>query len=847
MTATSDAVADPCYNYVSLDQPWRANNESGNMISDINFSGWYRMLYHGMNIRLADSCVPTSRCGGYSTLWLNGPHPQIQDGVVTRQVCVNIGNGCCSHGSTYIQLKACPGNYYVYELVSVYGVYSTYCTDVNTTTPTDAPAMTPTGSGLNITSSKITPTAAFTGSLSNSTTTITTTTTTPTATSDAVADPCYNYVSLDQPWRANNESGNMISDINFSGWYRMLYHGMNIRLADSCVPTSRCGGYSTLWLNGPHPQIQDGVVTRQVCVNVGNGCCSHVYMASTAPTVQMSTPQLPLMHQHLPLITPTGSGLNITSSKITPTAAFTGSLSNSTTTITTTTTTPTATSDAVADPCYNYVSLDQPWRANNESGNMISDINFSGWYRMLYHGMNIRLADSCVPTSRCGGYSTLWLNGPHPQIQDGVVTRQVCVNVGNGCCSHGSTYIQVKACPGNYYVYELVSVYGVYSTYCTDVNTTTPTDAPAITPTGSGLNITSSKMTPTAAFTGSLSKSTTTITTTTTTPTARVDPCKELNCTVDEWCGEMDGVHGCFCNESRTRTDQESFDSREQCESSSGTMSLSRCQLFEAGFSADVLHLSDPNCTGTLRNGRLVFHFDNDDHICGTNLMANGTHFIYTNTIQGGADSAGGPIHRKKYLELNFSCIYQISQTLTMDTELHPLQSIIHKTLPDGQGMYQVRMIPYQDAGLSRPYNGNVSVVVDQRIYVGVFVQGVDSRQIATVIDSCWATPVNDPRHAVRWDLIVNRCPNPADKTVKVLQNGVSTTGRFSFKMFAFNGDDQKVFLHCSIHLCLLRGNNCAATCSPGYPRRAVRSVDINDRASISVGPFIWTTKSTDE
>ncbi|XP_072530589.1 pancreatic secretory granule membrane major glycoprotein GP2-like [Salminus brasiliensis] len=412
------------------------------------------------------------------------------------------------------------------------------------------------------------------------------------------------------------------------------------------------------------------------------------------------------------------------------------------------------------------------------------------------------MPDSCVREYRCGTHAPLWLNGSHPRLKDGVVTRQVCGSWNGDCCYFKSFPIQVKACPGNYYVYEFVSPAICTSAYCAEIPQTTVATAPT---------------------------------------TATVDLCAKLNCTADEWCGEMDGIYGCFCNETRPRPRTESYDSREQCESSSGTMSLSRCQLFEAGFSADVLHLSDPNCTGTLQNGRLVFHFNNDDHICGTNLTANGTHFIYTNTIQGGADSAGGPIHRKKYLELNFSCIYQISQTLTMDTELNPLESIVRKNLPDGQGMYQVRMIPYQDAGLSRPYNGNVSIVVDQRIYVGVFVQGVDSRQIATVIDSCWATPVNDHRHAVRWDLIVNRCPNPADKTVKVLQNGASTTGLFSFKMFAFNGRHQKVFLHCSVHLCLLQRNNCAARCFPGY-QRVRRSVDIHDMASISVGPFIWTS-----
>lgn len=34
---------------------------------------------------------------------------------------------------------------------------------------------------------------------------------------------------------------------------------------------------------------------------------------------------------------------------------------------------------------------------------------------------------------------------------------------------------------------------------------------------------------------------------------ARVDPCEDLNCTEDEWCGKKDGIYGCFCNENHPR------------------------------------------------------------------------------------------------------------------------------------------------------------------------------------------------------------------------------------------------------------------------------------------------------
>ncbi len=81
--------------------------------------------------------------------------------------------------------------------------------------------------------------------------------------------------------------------------------------------------------------------------------------------------------------------------------------------------------------------------------------------------------------------------------------------------------------------------------------------------------------------------------------------------------------------------------------------------------------------------------------------------------------------------------------------------SIVHKTLPAGEGRYQVRMIPYEDDEFTRPFTGRVDAELDQKINVEVRVEGVDSRQFASVLDTCWATPVNDPDYSLRWDLIV--------------------------------------------------------------------------------------------
>ncbi|XP_065116748.1 pancreatic secretory granule membrane major glycoprotein GP2-like [Paramisgurnus dabryanus] len=84
-------------------------------------------------------------------------------------------------------------------------------------------------------------------------------------------------------------------------------------------------------------------------------------------------------------------------------------------------------------------------------------------------------------------------------------------------------------------------------------------------------------------------------------------------------------------------------------------------------------------------------------------------------------------------------------------------------------------------------------------------------------------------------------CPNPHDNTVKLLQNGVSTSIRFSFRMFVFSSDSTKVYLHCAVHLCILANNYCSAHCGSGYHQRVGRSLDFHDSSSISMGPFVWS------
>uniref|UniRef100_A0A3P9IAE2 ZP domain-containing protein n=1 Tax=Oryzias latipes TaxID=8090 RepID=A0A3P9IAE2_ORYLA len=231
-----------------------------------------------------------------------------------------------------------------------------------------------------------------------------------------------------------------------------------------------------------------------------------------------------------------------------------------------------------------------------------------------------------------------------------------------------------------------------------------------------------------------------------------------------------------------------------------------------------------------VNNGRLVFHFDNNNHLCGTVLRSNGTHFIYENDIQSETAPPGTLISRQKILKLCFSCAYPLSQAQSMNVGINPVE----------------RMTSYMDPDFHFPFTSETDIEVDEKLYVEVQTEGVDQHQLATILDSCWATPVNtedylflisnlhSPKSYISFSS--NRCPNPEDGTVELIQSGISTVARFSFRMFTFT-NFTSIFIHCNVHLCLLNGSDCTPQCYQNH-RRFKRDLSHYDSQPISFGPF---------
>ncbi|XP_053255635.1 alpha-tectorin-like [Podarcis raffonei] len=153
------------------------------------------------------------------------------------------------------------------------------------------------------------------------------------------------------------------------------------------------------------------------------------------------------------------------------------------------------------------------------------------------------------------------------------------------------------------------------------------------------------------------------------------DPCLDLACGDNEWCGDKNGKWGCFCHRDYSPAKRASYDYRLTCGGSNSAVSLSRCLLFADGFSAEELHLADPTCAGTLVGDRLLFYFDTVQKTCGTTMEINTTHAIYFNTVEGRVENTyGGVISRDRFLFLRFSCAYPLNINLSMASAIHPIQ-----------------------------------------------------------------------------------------------------------------------------------------------------------------------------
>ncbi|XP_078592863.1 uncharacterized protein LOC144871361 [Branchiostoma floridae x Branchiostoma japonicum] len=123
------------------------------------------------------------------------------------------------------------------------------------------------------------------------------------------------------------------------------------------------------------------------------------------------------------------------------------------------------------DPCMpsNYIELNEPWRnvqQTNDGTQNMCDNGFAGeWYRFTGAAGEAMPTQAPPSVHRCGTDAPMWMNGQHPTLADGEVSRQACAFWGSNTCRWDTT-IQVRACSGGYFVYKLPAAPVCSLVYC---------------------------------------------------------------------------------------------------------------------------------------------------------------------------------------------------------------------------------------------------------------------------------------------------------------------------------------------------------------------------------------------
>ncbi|XP_067056311.1 uncharacterized protein [Acropora muricata] len=228
---------------------------------------------------------------------------------------------------------------------------------------------------------------------------------------------CMNYKLLNEADRAEGYSSKyrraLCDKALPKDWYRFAGDA-GVKMPDFCVAKLRCGAHAPGWLNRSHPLMVDGIIDAKVCFHWGSNCC----LWSTDVRVRNCGKFFVYQLQPLPLCSLRYCGNNRQVPVLT-------------------------TPNAPTPTCDRWLTRD--------------------WYRFTGLAGN-RMPDKCVPVQRCGTLAPGWLQGGHPSVHAGVVSRMVCFSWGRDCCTWRSR-ISVRNC-GDFYVYKLQNAPVCKLRYC---------------------------------------------------------------------------------------------------------------------------------------------------------------------------------------------------------------------------------------------------------------------------------------------------------------------------------------------------------------------------------------------
>ncbi|KAG5839831.1 hypothetical protein ANANG_G00209220 [Anguilla anguilla] len=280
------------------------------------------------------------------------------------------------------------------------------------------------------------------------------------------------------------------------------------------------------------------------------------------------------------------------------------------------------------------------------------------------------------------------------------------------------------------------------------------------------------------------------------------------------------------------------------CNENTMTVELEKSSII--GLHEDHLRLNDASCTPTSNSTHVIAAMSLSS--CGTILEEDADNLIFKNEITS-YDKLGDVITRKHQVEIGFSCSYPKKGNVSLEFRAHKIPFVFTEK---GFGKFTYQFEFFHSDLFDRMVDPNtypVEVPLREMLYMEIkATSSIANTEL--FVESCRATPVDDPNYHIFYDIFENGCT--IDETVVVYPSNPSDF-KFGIEAFTFIGEHEEVFISCSVILCV--GGNPFSRCSQGcinataapvvhhHHRRAVATETV--RHYISQGP-LRLKKSTD-
>ncbi|XP_066279059.1 oncoprotein-induced transcript 3 protein-like [Branchiostoma lanceolatum] len=536
------------------------------------------------------------------------------------------------------------------------------------------------------------------------------------------------------------------------------------------------------------------------------------------------------------------------------------------------------------DPCNNYIVLNEVSRNVQEanSGNADGcDSGFAGeWYRFMGAAGNVMPTQAPPSVHRCGTDAPMWMNGQHPTLANGEVSRQACAYWGGNTCNWQAT-IQVRACSGGYFVYKLPAAPACSLAYC---GATEDMDACAANQCVNGDcvdGVNSYTCTCYSGYEGSNCERDI--------DDCAANPCVNGDC-VDGLnsysCTCHSGYEGDNCDRDVDGCSPSPCDPLATCEdvTAPGTGATCTCaagyegdgELGGTGCTVpvppsemsgsttctnDYMELSipedeltdidqnnlhwepDQNCGATTNGTHYLFR--TDLYGCGTKVTFDSKYVTFLNTISIlGVHNNAGLISRGSDVRITSRCEYKRQQWV--DATFLPIPGGLNFT-EEGFGQLEVRLSMFPTRQYQSQFRANQFPIhrkLRENVYLQLEVQG-HGQNLAVLALNCKATMSPEPNDTLNYQLINDGCAS--DPTLDIYSTKDANKERFGFEAFRFIQEVKAVYVHCEVMVCGAAdpGSRCAKGCVARRKRASDEKVDMIGRHMIRLGPIVLDDDET--